>query len=68
MAIKLGDKVLIKGSSLRVAFEVTGFCQDEVILRGVSLPLVTKAEIKELIPLNNKRIKLPSSWEVLENN
>lgn len=55
MKLKMGDLVLRKDESTPIAFRITEFDGDYVILRGIKIPVITVARKENLIRLNRRR-------------
>ncbi len=55
MQFKLGDLVIKKDGSYRFPFQITGFVDQYVMLKGTKIPMMTTALPEQLIKLNRKR-------------
>lgn len=66
MNIKLGDLVMRKGEIYDLMFQVTGFDEEYVVLKGIRIPIITICPAEKLIKLNREGERFNSGLKVIK--
>ena len=66
MGFKLGDLVIKKNETNNMIFQITEFDGDYVVIRGITVPVITVAKTDKLIKINRKRRKLKSKLRIIK--